>query len=101
MTTAGRLSRNTDDWRLTTDYCERSELMNIMVIVRPAPGWEKARFNMQTGEPEVSAGTAVGLTAWGEGTWVLNLSDRNALDLALALAESDENESRVTALATA
>jgi electron transfer flavoprotein beta subunit len=55
---------------------------------------------MQTGEPEVSAGTAVGLTAWGEGTWVLNLSDRNALDLALALAEG-EGESRVTAAAVA
>ena len=75
--------------------------MNSIVIVRPAPGWEKPRFNMQTGEPEVSAGTAVGLTAWGEGTWVLNASDRNALDLALALAERGGNEARVTALAVA
>jgi electron transfer flavoprotein alpha/beta subunit len=75
--------------------------MNTVVIVRPAPGWEKPRFNMQTGEPEVSAGTAVGLTAWGEGTWMLNPSDRNALDQALALAESTENDSRVTALALA
>jgi len=75
--------------------------MNTVVIVRPAPGWEKPRFNMQTGEPEVSAGTAVGLTAWGEGTWGLNPSDRNALDLALALAESDPDAARVTALALA
>ena len=75
--------------------------MNSVVIVRPAPGWEKPRFNMQTGEPEVSAGTAVGLTAWGEGTWVLNPSDRNALDLALALAEDGESHVTVLALATA
>lgn len=74
--------------------------MNSVVIVRPAPGWEKPRFNMQTGEPEVSAGTAVGLTAWGEGTWVLHPGDRNALDLALTLAEG-EAESRVMALAVA
>ncbi len=74
--------------------------MNIVVIVRPAPGWEKPRFNMQTGEPEVSPGTAVGLLAWGEGTWVLNPSDRNALDLALTLAEN-EADSKVTALALA
>ena len=75
--------------------------MNVVVIVRPAPGWEKPRFNMQTGEPEVSAGTAVGLTAWGEGTWGLNPSDRNALDLALALAEDGDGESHVTVLAVA
>ena len=75
--------------------------MNVDVIVRPAPGWEKPRFNMQTGEPEVSAGTAVGLTAWGEGTWGLNPSDRNALDLALALAEDGDGESHVTVLAVA
>jgi electron transfer flavoprotein beta subunit len=74
--------------------------MNSVVIVRPAPRWEKPRFIMQTGEPEVSPGTAVGLTAWGEGTWVLNLTDRNALDLALGRAEGDA-EARVTALAIA
>lgn len=75
--------------------------MNIVVIVRPAPGWEKPRFNLETGDPEIPAGTAVGLSAWGEGTWVLNATDRAALDVALALHEAAGGAGGLTALALA
>jgi electron transfer flavoprotein beta subunit len=64
--------------------------MNIVIIVRPAPGWEKPRFNLETGAPEIPPGTAVGLSAWGEGTWVLNQTDRDAIDVALDLRDGVE-----------
>src|SRR4051794_9163383 len=75
--------------------------MNIIVIVRPAPGWEKPRFNMERGEPEISEGTAVGLSAWGEGTWVLNATDRAAIDAALRLREETQDAGSVIALGLA
>jgi|GEM_PF-1928922 len=58
--------------------------MNILFVVRPYPGWDKFRFNLSTGAVEVPDDTAPGLSAFGEGTWVLNPSDRAALDAALA-----------------
>lgn len=61
--------------------------MNILLLARPAPAWDRLRFNLQTGAVEVPADTPVGQTAFGEGTWVLNPSDRAALDACLALAE--------------
>ncbi|HUS16419.1 MAG TPA: hypothetical protein VM536_15585 [Chloroflexia bacterium] len=75
--------------------------MNICCIVRPAPGWDKLRFNLVTGAVEVPADTALGLSAFGEGTWVLNPSDRAALDLAAGLAGADGAAGQITALALA
>src|SRR6476660_1510718 len=79
--------------------------MNIVCIVRPAHGWDKPRFNLETGTPEVSAGAAVGLSAWGEGTWVLNPADRAALDaamdLAAAAADIETGRNVITVLALA
>jgi electron transfer flavoprotein beta subunit len=57
--------------------------MNILLIVRPYPAWDRPRFNLQTGAVEVPADTPAGMTAFGEGTWVLNPGDRAALDAAL------------------
>ncbi|MDQ2808575.1 MAG: hypothetical protein M3Z04_16955 [Chloroflexota bacterium] len=59
--------------------------MSILVFVRPAPAWDKLRFDLSTGAVEVPADTLVGLSAFGEGTWTLNVSDRAALDAAVGL----------------
>ena len=75
--------------------------MNTIFIVRPAPGWEKPRFNMQTGEPEASAGAAVDLSAWGEGTWVLNPTDRAAIDAVQELSGAGEDACIALALSAA
>ncbi len=54
--------------------------MRMLVFVRPAPAWDKLRFDLGTGAVEVPADTLVGLSAFGEGTWTLNGADRAALD---------------------
>ena len=54
--------------------------MRMLVFVRPAPAWDKLRFDLGSGAVEVPADTLVGLSAFGEGTWTLNRSDRAALD---------------------
>ncbi len=56
--------------------------MKILILVRPAPAWDKLRFDLGSGAVEVPADTLVGLSAFGEGTWTLNGSDRAALDAA-------------------
>jgi electron transfer flavoprotein beta subunit len=59
--------------------------MNIVCFVRPAPGWDKFRFNLSTGAVEVPRDVPLGVSAFGEGTWVLHPADRAALDAATAL----------------
>jgi len=59
--------------------------MNIVCFVRPAPGWDKFRFNLTTGAVEVPQDVPLGVSAFGEGTWVLQPADRAALDAAAAL----------------
>ena len=54
--------------------------MRMLVFVRPAPAWDKLRFDLGSGAVEVPADTLVGLSAFGEGTWMLNGADRAALE---------------------
>ena len=54
--------------------------MTSLCIVRPSPGWNKLRFNLATGAVEVPADSPVGLSAFGEGVWILGPGDRAALD---------------------
>ncbi len=59
--------------------------MNIVSFVRPAPGWDKFRFNLTTGAVEVPQDVPLGVSAFGEGTWVLHPADRAALAAAVSL----------------
>lgn len=54
--------------------------MSALVFVRPYPGWDKLRFDLSSGAVQAPPDTATGLSAFGEGTWTLNPSDRAALD---------------------
>jgi electron transfer flavoprotein beta subunit len=62
--------------------------MNIVCFVRPAPGWNKFRFNLTTGAVEVPQDVPLGVSAFGEGTWVLHPADRAALDAAAATLQA-------------
>ena len=60
--------------------------MSIPVcFVRPFPAWDRPRFDLRTGAVEVPPEAPVGMSAFGEGTWMLGPADRAALDAAVAL----------------
>jgi electron transfer flavoprotein beta subunit len=73
--------------------------MNIVCFVRPAPGWDKFRFNLSTGAVEVPRDVPLGVSAFGEGTWVLHLADRAALDAAVTLLAAAGAGGTLTAVA--
>jgi electron transfer flavoprotein beta subunit len=73
--------------------------MNIVCFVRPAPGWDKFRFNLTTGAVEVPQDVPLGVSAFGEGTWVLHPADRAALDAAVTLQAAGGADGTLTAVA--
>jgi electron transfer flavoprotein beta subunit len=73
--------------------------MNIVCFVRPAPGWDKFRFNLSTGAVEVPQDVPLGVSAFGEGTWVLHPADRAALDAAATLQAATGADGTLTVVA--
>ncbi|HEX6608908.1 MAG TPA: hypothetical protein VF276_18555 [Chloroflexia bacterium] len=73
--------------------------MNIVCFVRPAPGWDKFRFNLSTGAVEVPRDVPLGVSAFGEGTWVLHPADRAALDAAATLLAATGADGTLTVVA--
>jgi electron transfer flavoprotein alpha/beta subunit len=63
--------------------------VSALVFVRPYPAWDKLRFDLSSGAAQAPPDAATGLSAFGEGTWTLNPSDRAALDALVGLGAAD------------